>query len=85
MTIDAEIEALRARIDAIDDALVDLVDERATIVRSIAALKAARGVPLFDPDRERAIVARAEARSALPPEAIRAAIEGALAACKRAL
>ena len=82
---DPEIAALRARIDAVDAELARLVAARVAIVREIAAWKAARGVPLLDPDRERAIIARAAAESALPEDAARAAFEGILAACKTAL
>lgn len=82
---DPALEALRARIDDVDAELARLVEARARLVAEIAALKAARGVPLLDPERERAIVARAAAASALPEDAVRAAFEGILEACKKAL
>jgi len=84
MSADPAIDAIRARIDAVDDALARLVEQRAELVREIAAWKAEQGLPLLDPERERAIVARIAATSALPEDAVRAAFAGILEACKRA-
>lgn len=47
-----ELGALRARIEAVDDALVDLLAARAAAVAEIWALKRVAGVPRVDPDRE---------------------------------
>lgn len=79
----ARLLALRGRIDALDDAALALVAERAALVAEIAALKAAEGVPLKDPAREQLIVERLKARR--PPGLTEAAVEAlaraVLAAC----
>jgi len=47
-----DIEALRARIDEIDEKLVTLLSERATCALAIGKLKEAAGVPIYQPSRE---------------------------------
>ena len=80
-----DLDAIRARIDEVDERLVRLIDQRAALVREAAALKAARGAPLLDPAREEAILRRAAALAALPEPAVRAAFTGILDACKLAI
>jgi chorismate mutase len=65
----------RARLDAVDDAIVGLLAERAALVASLAAWKEGAGLPFRDPERE----ARALDRLAvvatgrgLDPDAVRA-------------
>jgi chorismate mutase/prephenate dehydrogenase len=53
------LEALRKRILAVDEALVDLIGERKALVREVGRLKAAAGLPVLDPSREAAVVRRA--------------------------
>lgn len=53
------IESLRGDIDAIDDALVALLDDRAAKMRRIWGLKLHAGLPLSAPEREEEILARA--------------------------
>lgn len=48
---------LRASIDAIDHALVNLLAERRALVAEVFAFKIRRGVPLIDPAREAALLA----------------------------
>jgi chorismate mutase len=52
------ITALRAELESVDDALIDLLAHRADIVRQIWAIKATTGVPIKDPDREQAVISR---------------------------
>ena len=53
-----ELLALRASIDNLDHALVCLLAERFKITQAVGRLKAARGLPAADPDREERQVAR---------------------------
>lgn len=52
----AELGALRARIDAIDDALLKLVSERAGIAQAVGRAK--KGEKIYRPEREAQIVRR---------------------------
>jgi len=49
---------LRAEIDAIDDRILELLNERAAIAVEIGLLKVQEGVPLVDPGRERTVINR---------------------------
>ena len=48
-----DMKDLRARLDEIDDGLVELVKRRYAVVREIAAYKAKNNIPVSDPARER--------------------------------
>jgi prephenate dehydratase/chorismate mutase len=64
MTLDdarARIEALRVELEAADGALVEALGRRSRIVETIAAVKQQAGADLRDPERERAVLERAEA------------------------
>ena len=52
-----DIAEWRQRIDAIDCRLVELISERATAARAIGELKRNLTLPIYEPDRERAIFA----------------------------
>jgi chorismate mutase/prephenate dehydratase len=64
------IEDLRARIDAIDDELLDLLDRRAHVAREIAHAKREAGLPAHDPERERSLLERIEQVHAARPQAL---------------
>ena len=66
MTADPELEALRAEIDAIDQEILDRVAARVRVVLRVAELKRRLGLPVYDPERERAMLERLAAR-ATPP------------------
>lgn len=68
------LTALRARIDAVDDALVGLMVERLALAAEAGATKRAAGLPVRDATREAEILARARARAGgrLPEAALRA-------------
>jgi chorismate mutase/prephenate dehydratase len=53
-----EIERLRARIDAIDDAILARLNERAELVREVGEAKQSDGSSVYEPTRERRIVDR---------------------------
>ncbi len=47
-----ELSELRIRIDEVDRELVRLLERRMDVSRDIAACKAERGTPVYDPARE---------------------------------
>ena len=63
---DMKIDALRARIDAIDRQLVALLGERAACALDIGRLKDASGLPIYQPAREAAVLANVRAANAGP-------------------
>ena len=52
------LDALRARIDRIDEKLLRLLNRRASMALQIGRLKKKHGLPVFDEKRERAVIAR---------------------------
>lgn len=65
------LRAARVEIDAIDDAMVDLLVRRLKVVEKVVAIKAEAGIPALLPDRVEEVVERvcARARSlGLPPD-----------------
>jgi len=60
---DARLSALRAELDAVDDALLDAAVQRLELVRKIGERKAAAGSGTFDRSRERAVLAHARERA----------------------
>jgi chorismate mutase len=47
---------LRKRIDEIDSKLIDLLDERMSVALEVGRVKAAEGLPVHDPERERQLL-----------------------------
>jgi chorismate mutase/prephenate dehydratase len=73
---------LRRRIDALDDRIVALLDERATVAADLAKTKRDAKAPTYDPERERAVMERLAARAEhLPADAIRAVYREVMSAC----
>ncbi len=54
--IPADLEPLRRRIDEIDRRLIELLNERAQIVVDVGRHKRAKGVPIYSPHRESAVL-----------------------------
>src|SRR5438874_8859059 len=52
------LEELRRRIDALDNQIVPLLNARAQIVVEVGKLKQQSGVPIYAPDREKAVLER---------------------------
>ncbi|MBN1982463.1 MAG: chorismate mutase, partial [Chitinivibrionales bacterium] len=50
------LEELRKKIDAIDEKLVELINERAQVVVEIGKLKQANAGPIYVPHREKAVL-----------------------------
>ena len=72
-----DLDSLRRKIDALDDALLRLLNERAGHVREIGELKRAGGIEIYSPEREeqvlRALTAKnAEIGGLVNEEAVRA-------------
>jgi chorismate mutase / prephenate dehydratase len=82
-TSDDELAALRAAIDAVDDGLLDLLNERARLAERVAEQKQAVGRPFYVPTRERAIIDRLQAANAgpFPASAIRPVFQEVISAC----
>lgn len=57
----AELAELRQSIDNIDAALIHLLAERFKATQRVGRLKAQRGLPASDPDREKVQIARLRA------------------------
>jgi chorismate mutase len=56
MPDDPQLLALRAQIDAVNLRLRDALQERARLVRQVAARKRALGAPMVDVEREQAML-----------------------------
>jgi chorismate mutase len=54
---DESIDDLRGRIDAIDERLVELLNERAACALAIGAIKERQGLPIYQPAREADVLA----------------------------
>lgn len=59
MSDEDRLEALRARIRAVDEELVRLVGERRELVLEVGRVKEALGLPVLDPPQEARVVRRA--------------------------
>lgn len=78
------LPALRVEIDALDDQLLALLEQRARVVDEVGLAKRAMGQTVFhDPVRERQVLDRLCARGAgrFPAEAIRAVFREVMSAC----
>ena len=60
------LEEFRLKIDAIDDELLKLLNERMTYVKNIGELKQSLGAAIYRPERERAIVNRLKSQNLGP-------------------
>jgi 3-deoxy-7-phosphoheptulonate synthase/chorismate mutase len=50
------IEELRLQVDEINNKLLALLNERASLVRKIGEFKVKNGLPIYDPAREQQII-----------------------------
>ena len=57
------LDDLRSQIDAIDDRLLELYNERMELVHQVGELKNTTGAPIYRPERERAILERLKRRN----------------------
>ncbi|UZJ76946.1 bifunctional 3-deoxy-7-phosphoheptulonate synthase/chorismate mutase [Fictibacillus sp. KU28468] len=63
-----ELEELRSEIESVDQKILDLLNDRASIVQEIGKLKEMQGVKRFDPVRERKLLDLIEDRNQGPFE-----------------
>lgn len=72
-----ELDELRARIDMLDEALVRLLNARAACAVEIGRAKEARGLAVYQPEREREVLEHVTSLSngPLDPAAIRRLFE----------
>jgi len=61
-----DIADWRKKIDEIDGKLVDLLSQRAHAAHEIGKLKRDAGMPIYEPDRERAVFANARSANRGP-------------------
>ena len=67
------LEDFRKDIDRVDEVIVRLLNERARVACEIGRLKKAEGVPVYQPEREKQVLAHVRAVAAegpLGPDAI---------------
>lgn len=64
-----ELEHLRRRIDALDEQLVQLLNQRATCALAIGRLKEAAGLPVYQPTREADVLANVRSHNTGPLDA----------------
>ena len=79
----AELAALRAQIDSVDDQILALLDRRAEVVRRVGEIKRERSQTFHVPHRERAVLERLTnaATGAFPREAVRPVFREIMSAC----
>lgn len=68
-----ELNYLREQIDAVDKQMLDLLAQRLHLVEQVGEVKSAHGLPIYDPEREAAMLAsrRTEAeKKGVPPSLI---------------
>ncbi len=73
----SDLEALRIAIDAVDRHILDLLEERVRLVLAVGDFKRKHGLAVYDPERERSLLARlaAAARPPLDGDTIRRVFE----------
>ncbi|MEA2624230.1 MAG: chorismate mutase / prephenate dehydratase [Candidatus Binatota bacterium] len=77
------IERLRGEIDAVDDRLLGLLEERAELAREIGRAKARDGAVVYVPSREKKILERlTRKRHSLPENVVRAVFREVISACR---
>lgn len=66
MAVKPELDELRRGIDAVDQQILKLLHERVRLVMQVGEYKRERGIPVYDPARERALLDRL-CKAAEPP------------------
>ena len=79
------IEDWRARIDAIDKHLLELLSERANYAIAVGKIKSEQNMQVFDPERERRIIQNIlrENKGPLDDDALRRIFERVIDECRR--
>jgi chorismate mutase len=69
VTTKPELDELRRSIDAVDQQILQLLHERVRLVVAVGEYKRERGIPVYDPDRERALLDRLSRAAEAPLDA----------------
>jgi len=79
------IEDWRAKIDAIDKQLLELLSQRANYAIEVGKIKNQRNVQVFDPERERQVIQAIlrENKGPLGEDALRRIFERVIEECRR--
>ncbi|MBD3350871.1 MAG: prephenate dehydratase [Candidatus Lokiarchaeota archaeon] len=78
-----EIEELRTKINKIDKSIVDLIEKRAKIAKSIGELKQKLNLGIYQPGREKEVIDHIkEEIKSIPPESVEAIWVEIMSACK---
>ena len=64
--VDDQLADLRVRIDAVDQQLIALINQRARLAQAVAEVKKLDGSPVFRPDREAQVIDRVKAQNPGP-------------------
>jgi chorismate mutase/prephenate dehydratase len=64
--VEEQLAELRARIDAADQQLLDLLNQRAKLAQAVGEVKKLDGSPVFRPDREAQVIDRVKNRNPGP-------------------
>lgn len=64
MAEELTLEALRTEIDALDEAIVRLLDRRARCASAVGRIKRERGLRIYEPGRESVVIAHVKAVNA---------------------
>ncbi|MFA5859213.1 MAG: chorismate mutase, partial [Elusimicrobiota bacterium] len=79
-----ELGKFRKKIDNIDSQILELLNQRAVIVKQVGKHKQAKNIPYFVPERERQILDKLEAQNTGPlnNEAVREVFIQVLSICR---
>jgi chorismate mutase-like protein len=82
---DPDIASLREQIDAIDRRLLELLAERLAVVHKVGDQKRQKGLPVYDPKREDALLSSLVARApaSLDERAVRTVFEAIVSQSRR--
>jgi chorismate mutase len=84
VTTEPELLALRHQIDDLDSQILGLVARRIEAVLSVGAFKRLRGMPVYDAERERAVLQRLmdQAPQGVDPQVVRRVFERIIDECR---
>ena len=63
-----DIDRIREEIDLLDEKLLEIFNQRASLALKIGEIKKEKGIPVYDPDREKRIFAKMKANNPGPLE-----------------